>query len=41
MFLDEVANLWAQEAAKSEDCREEFEFLTSESWDRYGDDQKA
>ena len=41
MFLDEVAKLWAEEGAKSEDRREEFEFLTSESWGHYGDDQEA
>jgi hypothetical protein len=41
MFLDEVATLWTEEAAKSEDRREEFESLTSESWGRYGDNQET
>ena len=41
MFLEEVAKLWAEEASKSEDRKEEFEYLTSENWSRYGDDYKA
>jgi hypothetical protein len=42
MFLEEVAKLWAEEVNKSESRREEFESLSSESWDRYYvDDQKA